>query len=140
MKQSMKEFTDLGRERIAKKTIEKQVDHLVNTLNEYNLNLEEVHLFEMILHKLALSRKVYTLEDGFDIPYTTIISLAENYEKVYIDYSKTKAFKGLCVSLNKFNTTLSNKKQIALLIKDTLAEKGSEATIDIFKLFKIYDE
>ena len=136
MKQSMKEFTDFGRERIAKKTIEKQVNHLVNTLNEYNLNPEEVHLFEMIYHKLALSRKVYTLEDNFVISYTTINSLAENYEKIYNDYSKTKAFKGLCNSLNKFDTTPINKKQIALLIKDILDEKSSNATVDIFELFK----
>ena len=132
----MKEFTDFGRERIAKKTIEKQVNHLVNTLNEYNLNPEEVHLFEMIFHKLALSRKVYTLEDNFVISYTTINSLAENYEKIYNDYSKTKAFKGLCNSLNKFDTTPINKKQIALLIKDILDEKSSNATVDIFELFK----
>ena len=140
MKQSMKEFTDFGRERIAKKTIEKQVNHLVNTLNEYNLNPEEVHLFEMIFHKLALSRKVYTLEDDFVISYNEISSLAENYEKVYNDYSKTRAFKGLCSILNKFDTTPTNKKQIALLVKDVLAEKGSDATIDIFELFKNYDK
>ena len=136
MKQSMKEFTDFGRERIAKKTIEKQVDHLVNTLNEYNLNPEEVHLFEMIFHKLALSRKVYTLENNFVISYTTINSLAENYEKIYNDYSKIKALKGLCNSLNKFDTTPINKKQIALLIKDILDEKESNAMIDILELFK----
>ena len=76
------------------------------------------------------------LEDDFVISYTTINSLAENYEKIYNDYSKTKAFKGLCNSLNKFDTTQINKKQIALLIKDNLDEKESNATVDIFELFK----
>lgn len=136
MKKSMNELTNYGKELLGRKTIEKLVDHLVNTLNEYNLNPEEIHLYEMIFHKLALSRKVYTLEDDFDISYTTINSLAENYEKLYIDYSKTKAFKGLCNSLNKFDTTPINKKQIALLIKDILDEKESNATVDILELFK----
>ncbi len=140
MKKSMKEVTNYGKELLGRKTIEKQVDHLVNTLNEYNLNPDEIHLYEMIFHKLALSRKVYTLEDGFTIPYTTINSLAENYEKLYIDYSKTKAFKWLCYSLNKLDTAQINKKQTALLIKDNLAEKRSEAIIDIFELFKNYDK
>ena len=136
MKKSMNELTNYGKELLGRKIIEKQVDHLVNTLNEYNFNPEEIHLFEMIYHKLALSRKVYTLEDNFIISYTTINSLAENYEKIYNDYSKTKAFKGLCNSLNKFDTTQINKKQIALLIKDILDEKGSNAMIDILELFK----
>lgn len=136
MKKSMNEVTNYGKELLGRKTIEKLVDHLVNTLNEYNLNPEEIHLYEMIYHKLALSRKVYTLEDNFVIPYTTINSLAENYEKIYNDYSKTKAFKGLCNSLNKFDTTQINKKQIALLIKDILDEKESNATVDILELFK----
>lgn len=140
MKKSMNELTNYGKELLARKTIEKQVDHLVNTLNEYNLNPEKIHLYEMIFHKLALSRKVYTLEDDFVISYTTINSLAENYEKIYNDYSKIKALKGLCNSLNKFNTTPINKKRIALLIKDNLDEKGSNAMIDILELFKIYDK
>ena len=147
MKKSMNELTNYGKELLGRKIIEKQVDHLVNTLNEYNFNPEEIHLYEMIYHKLALSRKVYTLEDNFVIPYTTINSLAENYEKIYNDYSKTKAFKGLCNSLNKFDTNIEtlrnediikeiNKKQIALLIKDILDEKESNATVDILELFK----
>ena len=140
MKKSMNELTNYGKELLGRKTIEKLVDHLVNTLNEYNLNPEEIHLYEMIFHKLALSRKVFTLEDNFVISYTTINSLAENYEKIYNDYSKTKAFKGLYNSLNKFNTTPINKKRIALLIKDNLDEKGSNAMIDILELFKIYDK
>ena len=140
MKKSMNELTNYGKELLGRKIIEKQVDHLVNTLNEYNFNPEEIHLFEMIYHKLALSRKVYTLEDNFVIPYTTINSLAENYEKIYMDYSKIKAFKWLCYSLNKFNTTPINKKRIALLIKDNLDEKGSNAIIDVYELFKNYDK
>ena len=136
MKKSMNELTNYGKELLGRKIIEKQVDHLVNTLNEYNFNPEKIHLFEMIYHKLALSRKVYTLEDNFVIPYTTINSLAENYEKIYNDYSKIKALKGLCNSLNKFDTTQINKKQIALLIKDILDEKESNAMIDILELFK----
>ena len=136
MKKSMNELTNYGKELLGRKIIEKQVDHLVNTLNEYNFNPEKIHLFEMIYHKLALSRKVYTLENNFVISYTTINSLAENYEKIYNDYSKIKALKGLCNSLNKFDTTQINKKQIALLIKDILDEKESNATVDILELFK----
>ena len=136
MKKSMNELTNYGKELLGRKIIEKQVDHLVNTLNEYNFNPEKIHLFEMIYHKLALSRKVYTLENNFVISYTTINSLAENYEKIYNDYSKIKALNGLCNSLNKFDTTPINKKQIALLIKDILDEKESNATVDILELFK----